>query len=185
MTGPAPQFLKITKGEGNGIIIGLIPKSGFTSILHSLRPDSADRVSRLEALDEQLPIRLYVREPFARFISAWRYLSSTHGGLYKELGLPEGYSFKQFTDRILDAGQPGDTHWMPQIARFKGYNITEIYQFERILETWPSDLLLKHLKRSPADVPVPKIDYRVGDLLEYYAEDIAAWLDQEEHDDGE
>lgn len=182
-TRPVPNFLKVTKGDGKGIIIGLIPKSGFTSIWHSLLPGSAVKVPPQQMLDEQLPVRIYIRDPLKRFISAFRYLSSiAPTGLHKELELPLGYGLREFTDRVLDRTRKGDTHWMPQLPRFDSYNLAEIYRFEDIDDTWPGPAPLKHLKSTPNSVPVPELRHRIRHLSKYYVRDTFIWTALTERD---
>lgn len=160
----AQQFVRITSGSATGLIIGLVPKAAFTSIRSSLLPDYAEKVGRPEAKEQQLPIRIYIRQPLQRMVSAFRFLST--GPV-----LPDDCTFEQFVDLVLEGS--GNSHWLPQVAWFDDYNVTEVYQLERIAETWPAEISLGHLNRSTA--PVPEIGYRLDELNDYYAGDIRAW----------
>ena len=168
--GPSQQFIRITKGSAIGLIIGLIPKSAFTSIRGSLYPEHAEKVWRPEVKDQQLPIRIYIRQPLRRMVSAFRFLSMGRPGI-----VPDSCTFEQFVDIVLDPEDPGNSHWLPQVAWFDEYNVTEIYQLERIEETWPPEIALGYLNRSPDSTPLPALDYRLNDINDYYADDIRAW----------
>ncbi len=163
----AQQFIRITRGSATGLIIGLVPKAGLTSIRGSLYPEYAEKVWRPEVKERQLPVRIYIRQPLRRMVSAFRFLSMGPGVL------PDDCTFEQFVDLVLEG--IGNMHWLPQVAWFDDYNVTEIYQLERIAETWPPDIVLGHLNRSPDSTPVPEMGYRLNELNDYYAGDLKVW----------
>ncbi len=165
--GPGQQFMRITKGSATGLIIGLIPKSALTSIRGSLYPEYAEKVWRPEAMKHQFPIRIYIRHPLRRMVSAFRFLSM------QPRVLPGACTFERFVDLILDGIR--NSHWLPQVAWFDEYNVTEIYQLERITETWPSEIELGHLNRSPDSTPTPTMGYRMDELNDYYGNDLRVW----------
>lgn len=166
--GPSQQFVRITAGSAEGLIIGLIPKAGLTSIRASLLPDYAEKVWRKEMKDQ--PVRLYIRQPVRRMVSAFRFLSMGRPGI-----LPERCAFEQYVDVVLDPQDLGNSHWLPQVAWFDEYNVTEVYQLERIGDTWPAEIELGHLNRSPDSTPVPQLGYRMDDINDYYADDLCIW----------
>ena len=168
--GPSQQFMRITRGEAAGLTIGLIPKAGLTSIRDAIWPDYAEKVMRSEAKDKQTPVRIYIREPLCRLVSAFRFLLTN----YRPRPVPAGCTFEQFIDLVLDPDRT-NSHWRPQVAWFDEYNVTEIYQFERIADTWPDYIPLGHLNCSPASTPVPVLGYRLDEINAYYADDSCIW----------
>jgi len=182
MAGPGAQFVTITEGEAKGLTIGLIPKAGYCSIRKSVWKTYGFRCDRNEVKRDQTPIRIYIREPITRFISAYRFLNGGEEcGKTRSL-TPDVKTFEDFVDRVLDPDKEGDQHWMPQVSRFDGYNITEMYQFERIKETWPDYIPLIHINKTSDNAPYPKLGYRMDEIEKYYAEDIRVWNDLDNHE---
>lgn len=167
-----PGFIRIEKGPHTGLTIGLTEKAGCTSIQQSIK---AARMGHPRSLDQmrtnQEPVRIYLRHPIKRFVSAWRYFQHS---MFPEKLIPRHAPFEKFVECVLDQ-LVGNVHWNPQLAMYAGCNIDEIYQFERIEETWPSDIPLKHLNQSPWYVRPPEVIHRLADLQEYYREDLETW----------
>lgn len=168
-----PGIIEISEGEGAGLFIGLTEKGGCTSIQQSVKGARKGRSKSLqETITRQYPVRIYLRHPLKRLISAWRYF---HPALFpRESGVPAHAPYEEFVDCVL---QPlSNEHWNPQLRMYEGCNITEIYRFENIAETWPRDIPLRHLNSSYYPPPtLEQTGYRLAELQEFFAEDFAAW----------
>jgi len=70
---------------------------------------------------------------------------------------------------VLDGAT--NEHWLPQLAQHMP--IDELFQLERIHETWPQEFPLRH--ENKGRLQKPEISYRLAELSDYYAEDLEAW----------
>lgn len=167
-----PGLIKITKGAQSGTIIALTEKAGCTSMRQTLK---RKRVGQLVDLNQaklhQYPIRLYLRHPIQRFVSAWRYFYPSQ--FPRESGIPAHAPIEKFIDDVLRGVE--NEHWNPQLAMYSGCNIAEIYQFERVNDTWPSEWPLEHLNASHFSVRVPDVIPRHDELRQHYIEDLETW----------
>ena len=136
------------------------PKAGFSSF----RCSKLERITKAQARDRGLTIRLYVRNPIERLRSAWAMYAATNNHVDCPGAWP---GIRAFIDQIL--GGWCDPHWLPQMQLHEEFD--EIYRLENIAETWPGDHI-GHENR--ATIAKPHIDYRFDDLTKYYAADIAA-----------
>lgn len=172
-----PSCIKIEQGEQSGVVIALIEKAGCTSIQQSIKGARINNTRAGHPRDlnqvrnQQVPLRIYLRHPIKRFISAWRYFNYS---LFPEKQIPRHAPFEKFVDCVLDQ-LVGNVHWNPQLKMFEGCNITELYRFEDIAETWPSDIPLRHLNASHFSVRPPEVIHRLDELEEHYREDLTAW----------
>lgn len=173
-----PGFIEITKGQQTGVLIGLTEKAGSTSIQqsikHGLKLQGGHRAGEPRDFNvvrkNQTPVRIYLRHPIKRLISAWRYF---YPSKFPERVIAPHSSFAKFVDHVL--GGIRNSHWDPQLELYAGCNIAELYQFERIHETWPADIELLHLNQSKFHVERPSIIPRQREVYEHYREDLEAW----------
>ena len=154
------------------IAITATEKAGWTSIQQAL---SAARCLRLTASMVQqrgLRTRLYLRHPITRFASAYAYFAPNDNFPIQPSRaaycLADHPTLEAFTDAVL-AGMSNE-HWLPQLAQHT-LAIDEILRFETINRTFP--VTIGHYNKGR--IEKPKITYRLADLEEYYAEDLAAW----------
>lgn len=158
------------------LIITPTEKAGYSSMARAIK--RSPRIPEWEIPDHPATVRLYLRHPIDRFVSAWAFF--TDGGYFPADDRTDSprlaaFSIEEFTDKVL-TGEYWNRHWAPQIAQHK--YVDEIYRFENINETWPHEHTYRRLERvNQSKTPKPKITYRLYELLDYYARDLAAWLD--------
>lgn len=166
-----PSAVEILGGEAAGTHIALIEKAGSTSILQAIKGSrKRGRGWDLQHMKEsQKPMRVYLRHPITRFLSAWAFFSPA---AFPVRHIPTHAPVEVFIDKVLDHCAR-NVHWNPVLEMLDGCNIAELYQFERIHETWPSDIKLLRLNVSKKEKP--EITYRLDELKQFYSRDLDAW----------
>ena len=147
------------------LVIGATEKAGYTSISRAL--SRCLRMSSDMVRQRNLRARLYLRHPIKRFASAYAYFT---GNGHWPRGYPQFSSVEDFTDAVCSGLE--NEHWLPQLAQHH-LIFDEVHRFENIAETWPWEYPLQHLNASRGIAP--EITYRLGDLENYYKEDLQQW----------
>lgn len=154
--------------------IGSTEKAAATSISNSLTRCPHYDAEQVRA--RGYSTRLYLRHPITRFASCWAYFTPANNfpndPVWSNAAytmLRENPSVEQFTDAVLDGAT--NEHWLPQLAQHMP--IDELFQLERIHETWPQEFPLRH--ENKGRLQKPEISYRLAELSDYYAEDLEAW----------
>lgn len=140
-----------------GLIIGVCPKAGSTSLRNDLhvpgtRPLSITAVQELKKSFWR--VVGVVRDPIDRFESCWNFFQYKHNGDF-----PAGQfkSIEDFTDQVLDGLE--NPHWLPQAQQ-----LTECQSFVN-LETFP---LINHENKNEH---IERASFRLDELRAYYKED--------------
>ena len=160
----------------NQLIITTTEKVGYTSIAKAVK--RSPRIPEAEIPSHPARVRLYLRHPIERLRSAWSFFTDSNYFPDPD-GDPTGarmpaMPFERFIDQVLDEGY-SNVHWAPQLAQHKHYD--EIYRFENIDDTWPHGHAYRELGHwNKSKTPKPAITYRHLDLVDYYLEDLDAWL---------
>jgi hypothetical protein len=161
--------------EAEGIALGWNNKAACTSIRHALM--RCKRLTCQQVLDRRLRTRIYLRHPITRLASAWAYFTPANNFPTDPVWRNKGYeymrehpSINQFIDGVL--GGALNEHWSPQLVQH-GLTFDEIYQLEKINETWPSRFKLEHLNQGRIDKPV--VTHRLDELFDLYKDDLDAW----------
>ena len=112
----------------------------------------------------RLPTYIFIRDPVDRIHSGFKFLP---GCIPK---CPLGMTYKEYVDQVL-SGEP-ERHWVPQTDLVEGVENLTMYRFEDLETVWPTlgFPALKPHNISP-DVEIPDWDYRIKELMEFYAED--------------
>jgi hypothetical protein len=167
-----PGLIEVIKGSQTGTIIALTEKGGCTSMRQTLKRQRAGKLRDLHQVrEQQIPIRVYLRHPVKRLISAWRYFYPSQ--FPRQTRIPAHASFEEFVDRVL--GGVSNEHWDPQLGLYAGCNIDELYQFERVMETWPPEFPLEHLNASHFSVRPPTHIPRQAEVNAHFREELDAW----------
>ena len=150
------------------LAVAQIPKAGLSTIMQWLgrdfpvvSNDEARRVSRRVA---------FIRHPIERLKSCYSFMywQKDYGHPHK-CGAPVD-SWEAFVDHILTHG---NIHWSPQSLIVE--DVPNIYRrFENLADCYEEFRpgLLPHNNRASR---LPTNDYRKGDLLAFYADDLTLW----------
>ena len=156
-------------------ILAAMPKVGWHSIRSMARTHFWPVLTEKQVADSEIPLAMFIRHPYDRLISVWAYhhnIIERGSGVRFPAGLPDDISVERFIDAVLDGAE--DSHWHPQMDGLAKHPDI-LLPFEEMAEKWHklSDTNLVHMNYSPGDKP--DTDYRYVDVLEAYADDLAAW----------
>ena len=170
--------------KGSNTCIGLIPKCGNTSIRSAvLMCAQPILMENKEALTYQKRV-MFMRHPIDRVKSAFSHfwtissIGSSFGDMpiehlyIKERGVDLDY--EAFIDYILVHENP---HWTPQktVMSHNGVFVPNIvHKLKDIRHVW-EDYFKGLLPWENSWSRLTTGDYRIGDLMEYYYQDLALW----------
>ena len=148
----------------NDSTVGWTWRAGCTSIIASMEPYYDDVVSLTHPPEQ---CHLFLKNPIERFRSAW---IAQPVGEYD--GKVQRMPMEQYTDAVLD-DLPGhrSPHSNPQLWQHR--EVKDITPWRLEGSTYVCGVSLLHLNET--DEEKPPVNYRLPDLLDYYAQDIQAW----------
>lgn len=155
-----------------GKAVAIVPKCGNTSFSNLV---GGVRLT----LDETLAVDtrvMFVRDPLDRFTSAYSFFHMLNCDDRGKVHVPREAThngYEHFVDFALSTENP---HWKPQM-QLTGGIATHLYKFscESIRKWWPVHWPGRQPDWLNACSHLPTTDYRMNDLLEYYAEDLLAY----------
>lgn len=159
---------------GDNRCVALIRKAGSTSMTHVL-------TGWVECQDVlHIPMRVaFIREPISRLISCYSFFKELHRR-HTQMG-PHAptksavSSWQSFVDYKL---QNDNQHWRSQVAYLttaSRYVPTHTHRFEDIGTLWQEYFNTRFLPTFNATVHQKVDDYRRGDIIEFYKEDLELW----------
>lgn len=157
--------------------LAVFPKAGWQSIRQSLKQRKIPGVGPPNVMQHpDVPLECFLRHPFSRLRSAWRYFTGL-GGFPRTSGIGKHVAYEDFIDCVLHGHR--DPHWDSQLARLPR-PADRIYRFKDIDDVWPEiapGVKLFHLNPSAGpQVPSGSWHYRKEELDEMFAEDLERWV---------